>query len=63
MTDLLYIRNQTTGKFARHDSVGEHDGKLTEDLSDAKSFEHYRDASDYSQNFGPDFSVVDVDCD
>lgn len=49
------LRNRETGAFARADSVGQHDGRMTDDVADAKEFDTFGAASDYSQNFGDEW--------
>lgn len=57
---MYLLQNQATGQFARHDSTGEHDGRVTDDVADAKEFATWAEASDFSQNFGADFTVCDM---
>ncbi|WP_164822749.1 hypothetical protein [Sinorhizobium meliloti] len=54
---MFYLINDRTGEWAHKDSIGEHDGKTTKDYLEAACFEDYSEASDYSQNFGPDWRV------
>ena len=45
------LRNRDTGKFARWDCRGQHDGKFCDEYPDAKKFETFGEASDFGQNF------------
>ncbi|WP_176538943.1 hypothetical protein [Rhizobium sp. J15] len=54
---MYVLLNEKTRKFAHKDSIGEHDGLVTDREEDAAQFEDWGDASDYSQNFGPDWIV------
>lgn len=56
---MAYLINELTGELAHKDSVGEHDGKVTKDFADAACFDDYGAASEYSQNFGPDWRVFE----
>ena len=64
MRQLYVIQNMKTGLLARHDCEGEHDGRFTDDISIAKEFWTSRresaEAAEYSQNFGPDWTVQAV---
>ena len=61
MAQLYVIQNEKTGLLARHDSEGEHDGRVTDDITIAKEFWGNRSAAyEFSQNFGPDWSVQAV---
>ena len=53
---MFYLEN-SNGKLAHKDSKGEHDGLVTENVADAASFATWGEASDYGQNFGPDWDV------
>lgn len=68
MTSYVLL-NRRTKLLARRDSVGEHDGLVTDDVGDAKEFATYGEASDYGQNFGADWQpepthlpVPAIDC-
>jgi len=54
---MFYLINDVTGEYAHRDSRGQHDDKTTTNLADAASFDTFGEASDYSQNFGPDWRV------
>lgn len=49
------LMNRATGEYARADCAGQHDGKFTDDVADAKEFVTFGQASDFSQNFGDDW--------
>lgn len=51
---MFYLRNETTDELAHKDSRGQHDGLVTKEFKDAAKFSTGGEASDYSQNFGPD---------
>lgn len=53
---MYVIHNPTTGEFAMNDQ-----GKTTTEYPDALKFDRYGQASDASQNFGPDFYVRHTD--
>jgi len=53
------IENTVTGQLARQDCTGEHDGKFTNDAKLAAFFDTRGEASDFCQNFGPDWNVVE----
>ncbi|WP_164885786.1 hypothetical protein [Paenirhodobacter populi] len=55
-----YLRNEVSGTYAHRDSIGQHDGLTTTDLDNAARFDTWGEASDYSQNFGPDWSVDEI---
>jgi hypothetical protein len=57
---MYVLKNTRTGQFARYDSEGEHDGRTTDDVAQAREFPEWGAASDYSQNFGSDFEVRDL---
>lgn len=54
---MFYLANYQANKWAHRDSSGEHDGLVTERMADAACFDTFAEASEYSQNFGPDWSV------
>lgn len=53
------IENTKTGQLAADDCEGEHDGKFTMHASEARLFVSRGEASDFAQNFGPDWGVVE----
>lgn len=53
------IENTLTGELAAEDCEGQHDGKFTMDANNARIFDTRGEASDFAQNFGPDWCVVD----
>lgn len=55
---MFYVYNDSTGQFAANDSKGQHDGKTVSSPINAKSFFTRGEASEYSQNFGPDWRVT-----
>ena len=57
---MFYLANMKTNKWARDDSAGEHDGLVTDTLTDAAAFDTWGDAANYSQNFGPDWEVKEL---
>lgn len=61
MSEVSYfLQNEMTELFARHDSQGEHDGKVTQNLEDAKEFQTRAEAYEFAQNFGPHFNIVEI---
>ena len=56
---MFYIYNEKTELFAAWTSDGEHDGKVVPDLEFARQFPTWGSASESSQNFGPDWVVVE----
>lgn len=52
-----YLQHSNTGMFARNDTDGEHDGRVTADLARAKWFPSFGAASEFNKNFGS-FEVV-----
>lgn len=57
---MYYIANFKTNKWARQDSQGEHDERVTDTLADAACFETYGEAGDYIQNFGNDWEIKEL---
>lgn len=55
---LRYIVNENTGVYVHKNSQGQHDGLVTTDIKEAKSFESYGAASDFIQNFGDDWLIA-----
>jgi hypothetical protein len=53
------IENAQTGQLAAQDCQGEHDGRFTNDANEARIFDTRGQASDFAQNFGPDWSVME----
>ena len=51
------LRNRDTGKFARWDCQGQHDGRFCDEYPDAAKFETFGEASDYSQNFDESWEI------
>ena len=59
MTSNVYIlQHETTGQYATMSCIGQHDGKFSDDVADAKEFASYGEAADYSQNFDNNWIVV-----
>jgi hypothetical protein len=56
-TEMFVLTNRKTRMHARFDSIGEHDGKVTDDVGSAKEFDTFGEASEFSQNFGDDWKV------
>ena len=56
---VFYIEHKPSGNLALSLSTGEHDAAMTNRCSDAKRFDDYGEASDYAQNFGDDWEVVE----
>lgn len=54
---MFYIVHVPSGHLANEGCTGEHDVKPTASFTDAVAFDTWGDASDFSQNFGPDWSV------
>lgn len=54
---MFYLYNERSCFYAHRDSKGQHDGLTTVKLIDAATFETFGKASEYSQNFGPDWIV------
>ena len=57
---MYLLQDQVTRLFARYDSVGEHDRKVTNDVADAKELPTWAAASEYGQNFGPDWNPIEI---
>lgn len=55
---MFYLYNERSCLYAHRDSKGQHDGLTTANLADAATFDTFGQASDYSQNFGPDWIVA-----
>lgn len=54
---MFYLVHIPTGRLANQGCTGEHDARATASFSDALGFSSWGDASDFSQNFGPDWTV------
>jgi hypothetical protein len=57
---LYVLMNEQTGQYATMSCVGQHDGKFSDDIADAKEFDSFGAAADYSQNFGPEWHVETI---
>lgn len=57
---MFYIEHEDTAKLVAQGSTGEHDVKETDSVSEAVSFDSRSEASDFSQNFGPSWNVVEL---
>lgn len=55
----FYLQNTNNFRLVHRDCAGDHAIKLTNSMADARSFASWREASQFSQNFGPDYAVVD----
>lgn len=53
------IENTLTGQLAAQDCTGGHDGRFTMDAREALAFTSRGEASDFAQNFGPAWNVVE----
>ena len=49
--NIYVLMNRETRMVATRDCMGQHDGKFSDDVADAKEFSSYGEASDYGQNF------------
>jgi hypothetical protein len=56
--DSYYLEHRLTGQLAHANSIGEHDGLVTDHVHEAARFDSFGDASDFAQNFGADWFVV-----
>ena len=56
---LFFIENTDTGLLAAEGCTGEHDGRFTDDARRAAAFDTRGEASDFCQNFGPSWQVVE----
>lgn len=56
---MIYLVHVPTGRLANKGCTGEHNVIPTASFIDALAFETYREASEFSQNFGPDWNVAD----
>lgn len=57
MANIYVIQNERTGLMARHDTEGQHDGRVTDDVCAAKEFQTHGEANEFNQNFGPEWVV------
>lgn len=53
------IENTDTGQMAAEGCIGEHDGMFTNDARKAITFDTRGEASDFCQNFGPNWQVIE----
>jgi hypothetical protein len=56
---MFYLIHNPSGQLAHSLATGEHDAAKTNRCADAKAFDNHGDASDFSQNFGSDWSVIE----
>lgn len=49
--NIYVLMNRSNGLFAMRDCMGEHDGRFSDDVADAKEFDTFGACADYSQNF------------
>lgn len=54
---MFYIKHSHTGMLADSRCTGEHNAIQTANPSEAKAFETWGDASEFNQNFGPDWEI------
>lgn len=54
---MFYIQHRDSGRLADKNCTGEHDVEPVDNCSDAKSFATLAEASDFEQNFGPDWWI------
>lgn len=57
---MFYLIHAPTDQFAHELATGEHDAAMTNRTTDAKAFNSWGEASDFSQNFGPDWRVEEI---
>lgn len=58
---MYYLQNEQTKIYAGNRSSGEHDvGNGTSTLEYARQFPSWKSASEFSQNFGSDWFVVEA---
>ena len=57
---MFYLVHVPSGMLAHNLATGELDAAMTNRNSDAKAFDTFGAASDYGQNFGPDWEVEAV---
>ena len=48
---MYVLINRVTGLFAARECTGQHDGRFSDDIADAKEFYSYGAAADFGQNF------------
>jgi hypothetical protein len=56
----FYLQHEPSGLLAHKLSTGEHDHAKVNHPSDAARFDTWGAASDFSQNFGPDWQIEEV---
>jgi len=63
------LTNRKSRLMARADCIGQHDGKFTDDVGDAKEFDTFGQCADFGQNFDDDWHpepthlpVPPIDC-
>lgn len=56
---MIYLINDSTGKYADKACTGEHNVKPVDSIVDAKAFDDQNEAWEFSQNFGPDWRLDD----
>lgn len=49
--NIYVLRNQQTSEFATRNCVGQHDGRFSDGVADAKEFDTFGECADYGQNF------------
>lgn len=54
---MFYIENDYTGMFADARCTGEHNVIPTANPAEARAFDTWGEASNFSQNFGPDWNI------
>lgn len=57
---MFAVQNEHTSEYARHDSDGQHDKRMTPDVAAAKRFPTWAAASEFNQNYDDSFYVVEV---
>jgi hypothetical protein len=54
---MHYLRHIQSDQLANRDCTGEHDVRPVDSCLEAAAFDTWGEASDFSQNFGPDWTV------
>lgn len=58
--ETFAVQCEHTREYARHDSGGQHDKRVTLDAAAAKSFPTWGEASEFNQNFDDSWYVVEI---
>jgi hypothetical protein len=57
---MFYLVHSPSGQLAHNLATGEHDAAKTNRTTEAKAFDTFGEASDYGQNFGPDWHIEEA---